>query len=458
MNKWLLLLVFLLIGGFGWYYVRTNVRMPAPWQQPKFGDVTRGDIRVPITASGLIRPNQDIEIKPEASGRVIEIPVVAGRYVKQGDPLVKLDPEDEQRSVDRAQTDVDRLRLQVRQAANAIETAKANVAIANAAIIEAEATLEVRKADYENIEKRAGLGGSSPFEVITAKSQVTIAAASLDRAKQQLISQTVAVADAENNKQIQEQLLKSAETTLGDAKERLEETTIRAPQDGIVATIKIEVGNVVQSGTQSLTGGTVVATVADVAKKIVIARVDESDYGRVLDISPVDSMPEMPGLREAAEAEAERLKSRTGDVLLNVDAFTEKRFKGRILRVEPQGKLNVGSSIIQYDVYVEVTDPEAYKLPLGSQAQVEFTVESASGVMRVPSEAVKAESGQKGVWVKTPPPPGSADQAGKRFVPCQFGITDGEFTEIVRTLGDEKLTEADKVYTKLPPEEDGDDD
>ncbi len=458
MNKWLLLLVFLLIGGFGWYYVRTNVRMPAPWQQPKFGDVTRGDIRVPITASGLIRPNQEIEIKPEASGRVIEVPVVAGKFVKTGDTLVVLDPEDEQRSVDRAAADVERLSLQVAQASNAIETASAQVEIAKAAVEEAKATIAIREADLASVKARAERLDSSVLEQTTSESQLRIARASSSRAEQQLITQTIALRDAENSKKIQEELLKSAETTLGDAKERLAETRIVAPADGIVTAVNVRVGNVVQSGTQSFTGGTVLVSLADVSSKIVIARVDESDYGRVLDISPVDSMPEMPGLREAAATEAERLKTRTGDVLLNVDAFTEKRFKGRIQRVEPQGKLNVGSSIIQYDVYVEVTDPEVYKLPLGSQAQVEFTVESASGVLRVPSEAVKAEAGQKGVWVKTPPPPGSPDEAGKRFVPCQFGITDGEFTEVVRTLGDEKLTEAEKVYTKLPPEEDGDDD
>jgi multidrug resistance efflux pump len=454
MNKWLLVLLVLVCIVFGWYYVSTNVRFTPNWLQARFGKVTRGNIRVPITAAGLIRAKEQIEIKSEASGRVIEVPVVAGRYVNKGDVLVRLDPEDEQRSVDRASDDVERLRLTVLQAENAIENAKASLIIAEAQLEEARSTLRVREEDLAAVLRRKERGDTTNQEEISTLSARDIALATVKRAEQNVIVQQIAIRDAENNKKIQERLLSSAETTLGDARQRLAETTIVAPATGIVTSIEVQVGSVVQSGTGSFTGGTVLGTLSDISSKNVIARVDESDYGRILDISPVDALPQVPGLREAAAANAELMEARSGIVKLSVDAFPEKLFEGRIERVEPQGKLNTGSSIIQYDVHVLITDEEVYRLPLGAQAQVEFTVESADDVLRVPAEAVKTHESQKGVWLKTPPPPGSREQWGKRFIPCQFGITDGEYTEVVRTLTGEELPVDAEVFTKVPEKKD----
>ena len=94
------------------------------------------------------------------------------------------------------------------------------------------------------------------------------------------------------------------------------------------------------------------------------------------------------------------------------------------------------------------------KLPLGAQAQVEFTVESVGDALRVPSEAVKSYQGQRGVWIKVPPEPGSNEQWGKKFVACRLGITDGEFTQVVEVLGDVELKKGIVVYTKLPVDRD----
>jgi multidrug efflux pump subunit AcrA (membrane-fusion protein) len=182
--------------------------------------------------------------------------------------------------------------------------------------------------------------------------------------------------------------------------------------------------------------------------------VDESDYGRVLNISPVTALPEMPGLRQTVASGDEELARRSGRVTLTVDAFPEETFEGVIERVEPQGKLSQGSAIIQYDVHVAVTDENVRKLPLGAQAQVEFTIESAPNALRVPSEAVRNHQGQRGVWIVVDPEPGSRAKWGQKFVACRFGITDGEFTQVTAVLGDFQLKPGLRVYTKLPVDQD----
>jgi hypothetical protein len=102
---------------------------------------------------------------------------------------------------------------------------------------------------------------------------------------------------------------------------------------------------------------------------------------------------------------------------------------------------------------VAITDPNAHKLPLGAQAQVEFTVESAKDALLVPAEAVKShpnQMDQRGIYVECPPEPGSNEQWGKKFIHCRLGITDGQNTQVVEALGGEKIEVGQKVYTKLP--------
>ncbi len=451
MKKWLILLGAVAVVA-GIYYVARQQRYEPPWAQPKLGKVTRGDIRVPITASGLIRANQEVELKSKASGRIIDVPVVEGMYVRVGQPVARLDPDDEQRRLDRAQADFDRAEALLTQAKVAVERAAVSIESAKARAEEISAQGEIAKFELQKVEELAARGQASAQQLNDARAQYRMSLAQQESARIAITSAELAKQDAETAVASQQALVNSARKTLEDSVQRVKETTVLAPVDAIVTEVFVKPGVLVQSATEGFTGGTPVMRLADVSKKMVIARLDEADYGRVLNISPLDALPDMPQLRETAAQDAEQLAQRSGTVTLMVDAFKDDTFTGRIVRVEPQGKLNAGSSIIQFDVHVEVTDEKRHKLPLGAQAQVEFTVESAIGTLRVPAEAVKTFEGQKGVYVKTPPPPGSSERYGKKFVPCRFGISDGEYTQVISVLADGRLNEGDEVFTKLPEE------
>jgi multidrug efflux pump subunit AcrA (membrane-fusion protein) len=450
MKKWAILLFCVGLVVVGWYVARQQTFTP-PWALPKYGEISRGDIRVPITASGLIHANQVIEVKPEASGEVTDVPVVEGRYVQKGDTLVVMDPDDEQRMLDRAMADYDRAVAMLTQATVAVDRAQNNIESAKTRLKELEASEDIAKYDLDKLElweKEGRRDMYNPQQLHDARARYRMTLAQIESARIAVRAAELAKQDSEAAVKSQEATVTSARKNLEDAEERLRETTVLAPQEAIVTQVFVKPGMLVQSGTQSLTGGTPLMTLADVSKKKVIARLQEADYGRVLDISPLDALPEMPKLREAAEQDAERIESRSGIVRITVDAFPDDYFEGQIGRVEPQGKLASGSSVIQFDVHVEIIDPMRHKLPLGAQAQVEFTVESAIDVLRVPAEAVKTLEDQRGVYVKVDPPAGEA--FGKEFVPCRFGITDGEYTEVLEVLGTEELKAGMTVYTKLP--------
>ncbi len=335
----------------------------------------------------------------------------------------------------------------------AVERAEVSIASANARLEEIAAQGEVVAFELEKIERTLSEGKLNIYsdqQVHDIRAQYRMNQAQQEAARIAVRSAELSKQDAEAAVRSQEAVVQSARKTLEDAQKRLSETTVIAPQDAIVTEVYVRPGMLVQSATQGFTGGTMLMTLADVSKKKVIARLDEADYGRVLNVSPIDALPDMPELRAAAEQDAKQIEQRTGNVKITVDAFPDVEFAGRIERVEPQGKLNAGSSIIQFDVHVEITDPQRHMLPLGAQAQGEFTVESATNALLVPAEAVKSFEDKRGVYLKVPPERGSGEDYGQRFVACRFGISDGERTQVLAVLDGEQLPDGAEVYTVLP--------
>jgi multidrug efflux pump subunit AcrA (membrane-fusion protein) len=418
--------------------------------------VDRGDISVPITAPGLIEPNQRFEVKSKASGEVTEIRVKEGDYVRKGEELIKLDPDEEGRNLERAKADLAVAEAQLESARLSIEEREAAVEGAKASLAALMAEFPVIKADNERAKNlRRESGGWSEIDLMNLEGRYNRSLADQDSAKARIKQSENAVEAAKVAVKQQEQTIIKFQQVLDDAQERVADTTIEAPADGIVTDVRVTVGAKIQSGTQSLTGGTALLEMADISVLKVVARVDEANYGRVVNISPDEALPEVPSRERTIQQDAEMIQQRSGVVKLTVDAFANERFQGRIVRVEPQGRQNAGASVVQFNVHVEVTSDDAWKLPLGAQAQVEFTIESVKNVLRVPNEAIKNLAGRNGVWKKVAPPPGEPE-AGKEFVECDLGITNGEFTEVLKVEEADALKVGDEVYTKLPREVDGD--
>ncbi len=451
MKKWIVLAASAALIVAGWAYART-LRYTPEWLKPKTARIDRGDIRVPITAAGLIEPDQRIEVKSEASGEVIRVAVAEGDFVRAGDVLVELKKEDEQRSVDRAQAALERVEALLAQARVQVAQAELNVEIARARVRELEAQLGMAEFQRTKVRELAArsTGMTNREELVNAEGRYEVTLAQLEAARANVRAAENSVEEARATVRNQEANQREAIKALEDARERLAETTITSKHDAIVTEVRIRVGMLVQSGVNTFTGGTLLMTLADISRLKVLTRVDEADVGEIMNIAPIEALPEIETLREAARSDLAGLSRRSGRVKVTVDALRDQVFEGVIQRVEPQGRINTGSSVIQFNVLVDITDPHRFRLPLGAQAQVEFTVQNAVNVLRVPAEAVKTYQNDRGVWVKVPAPSGAGERYGKKFVPCRFGITDGEFTELLEVLGEAELSEGQEVYTRLP--------
>ena len=424
--------------GFGYSQLRT-LELDIKSLRGETKVVGRGDLTIPIAAIGEIGPLARHPIKSEASGEVVEITRQPGDLVRKGDLLIRLDRNDEQRIVDRATADV------TRTEANLAKAKIRERMLQTVGLVKATAQIDQFKAKLEyakfNLDKTMTLdeqGRASPDEVVRIRSTHGELLASLAQAEANLDEAKINIEHAEQDVILMQASYDQALTSLSDAEERLAETAIHSPVDGIVTQVSTQVGAVIQGGKSTFTGGTVLAIVADISKLYVRADVDEAEIGAVRDLAPQSARP-----GEIARVEQEVPLDTGTPVEVHVDSFRDEEFTGIIERIHPE-PASRASSVVTYRVDILLTSENRHKLLLGMQADVEFTAESALDVVLVPHEAIRRnEDGVLGVYI--PVEIEGAKRRGKEFVPCRFGLDNGSYAEVL-----EGLTEGMEVYTKVP--------
>jgi HlyD family secretion protein len=372
LKKWLISVVAVLgVGGIGWFawsrYAAGNERPTGATHT-----VARGDLVEIAAASGNIEPHVQVEVKSRASGEVVEVLVKEGQQVKAGELMVKLDPADAERAVREAKVVLRRIEAEIAQS-------RATVAVAELDVKEAKASEDVAS-------RGAGMGLVAGESERTAKHNAKVADANLRMRRAQ-----VSAGHAQHE---------TAKLAVEDAERRLTETKIFAPFDGTVLSVGVERGTIVSSALTNVSGGSAVATLADLTDLRVIGAIDEAQIGRV----KVDQ-----------------------EVVIRVDAYPDRSFAGKVERVAPLGKLE--TSVVTFDVEIVVTDKDANLLRSGMSADLEIVTTRQEGVLLVPLTAIQSEGAVRNVRLAS----------GERRA-VKTGATDG--TQIVILEG---LEEGDEI-------------
>jgi len=220
--------------------------------------VARGDLIVSVSASGAIEPNFQVEVKSKASGEILAFDFEPGDYVTKGQTLLTLDQRTEKRNLAQQQADLARVTSE-------LESAKAS-------LLEQELRLKrTRKLFDKNLVSDQELD-SAVAGAATARARIG---------------------------EIEARIMK-AKLAVDDASERLEDTVIDSPIDGVIVEKTVERGQIISSGITSVTGGTKLCVIADLSRLFIFALVDETDIGKVqlrqkarivLDAYPDDRIP-----------------------------------------------------------------------------------------------------------------------------------------------------------------------
>lgn len=300
--------------------------------------VRRGSIVETASASGTIEPHVQVEVKSRASGEVIEVLVTEGQTVEVGTPIARLDPRDMQRALAEARAAMSRSSAEVGQA-------RANLSVTEVELADARTAREVSAQGSE-------LGLVSGEADRTAARAQAVAEANLRLRRAQITASAAQVT--------------TARLAMDEAALRLQEAEIRAPIAGTVLSVAVEVGSIVSSAVTNVSGGSVVATIADLTDLRVIGQIDEAQIGRVA----VDQKVE-----------------------IRVDAYPDRTFEGRVIRVSPLGQ--TVSNVVTFDVEIVVTDRAAHLLRSGMSADLEIETSRQTGVLLVPLAAIQTTGRQR---------------------------------------------------------------
>ncbi|TNE72523.1 efflux RND transporter periplasmic adaptor subunit [bacterium] len=302
-----------------------------------------------VEASGKIQPEIEVIITPDVSGEIIELYVKEGDVVKNGDVLLRINPDVYQASV---------------------EQLKANLLSMKANLETGKANLIRSKANFTRQEELFNKGLVSEMDYISAKSSFQADQASLKAS---------------------EYSVQNAEAQLDRAQKELARTTILAPMDGTVSKLNVEKGERVVGAIQMT--GTEVMRIARLEQMEVQVKVNENDivnvaYGDTASIQ-VDSYPGKEFYGVVTEIANSATLSGTGtteqvtdyDVKIRITtAHNNERSKGRLIQA------------------VATTEGKADFVPNfkpGMSASVDIRTETVVNVVSVPIQSVTARDFSK---------------------------------------------------------------
>lgn len=141
-HKWwsVTVLIILLIAGL-WAFIATSAKKV----EYVTVNVSRGDIRHVVTATGEINPVNTVNVGSQVSGTIQEIAVDYNSRVKKGDLLLKIEPSVLQANVDEARAELDSAQSKLNLAKNDYE--RANTLYTEGFIARAE--MEQSQTNYE---------------------------------------------------------------------------------------------------------------------------------------------------------------------------------------------------------------------------------------------------------------------------------------------------------------------
>jgi HlyD family secretion protein len=230
--------------------------------------------------------------------------------------------------------------------------------------------------------------GGTAAEIAQAKAQVTQAQSSLDKLTAPAAAPDITAAEAS---------VVQAQADVATAQHNLDQATLKAPFDAVVAAVAIVPG--ASSGASSTGSSSAAITLVDRSKLHIEVNLSETDAAKVQVGQPVT---------------------------LTFDALPNVTLTGKVTTIAPSA--TTSQNVVTYPVQVEF-DPGNTPVKVGMSATAEIQVQKVDNAVLVPSRAVQTSGNAKTVTLLQGP------QRTPIVVPVRTGITSNGQTEITSSGG-----------------------
>lgn len=393
--------------------------------------VRRGTLTASVSATGALSPLREAQLAFGATGSLVKLEGKAGDRVQAGQVVAALDTRELELQLTQAEANLAAAHARLDQLRH---PAPADVVAAQAQIASAEAALAQLKTPNPNdviiaksdVEKAAAAvaraqadydrigGGSNPLIAMTPQA-LALQSATLDYQKAQAafnarfnptdsqLKQAQAVLE-----QARAQLarlvsanpndIKSAQASADQAraardlaKTRLDYAIVKAPFDGVITRVDVDLGSTV-------TAGRVVLAIADITEYRVKLNIDETDIAKI---------------------------TVGQDAAISLSAYPGVTIPAKVSDVASNATLAQG--VVNYVVTVSLNPQQPVALKLGMTADANILIAHRENVLMVSNRAIRAAGNNRYVTVR------KADHPPQE-IEVKTGMANDQETEIVSGL------------------------
>ncbi len=349
-------------------------------------------------ATGSLAGDQQTDVAPQTSGKVVALGVDIGSHVNRGQLLVKLDDTELKLRVDQAVAQVEQAKAAVKQAEEKIGLKPGQEFDPNrvAEVAAAKATFDLAEKNLRRAEKLIESGDVSRSYYDQQRSQNDQLREQYEAALAQARQNYAAVLVSRTN-------VANAQAQLALARQNLSYVNINAPLEGYVSERTADLGEYVSP---------------------------QQKVATIVKINPLRIRIDIP---EQAIPEVQVGQS----VSMNTSAWPDKNFSGRVARIAP----NVSANSRTLTVEAEIENSSGVLKP-GQFATVRILQARAQPAVLVPKRAVVTQNDSSHVFVINN---GHAElrlvqlgQTDADLIEVKSGVTTGE---VVATSNVEQLTD-----------------
>lgn len=334
MKFWLPALILIVVALIIW---RATAEAPKPDYITE--PVTKASLALSVTATGNLRPTNQVEVGAEVTGPLDQVLVDVNDRVTKGQVIAVINTEiiDQQ-----------------------IAQSRANVGAARAALGQAQATFDIDTVQLKRLEEVRRLsGGRVPSQIELEQAQ---AAVQRDRAT---------LASARANIEAAEASLKANLTTRSRA-------VIRAPVTGVVLARRVEPGQTVVASFNTVTLFVIAEDLSEMQLRVAI---DEADVGQV-----------KPGQAATFTVDAYPGK-RFPATLQRVDLASKSTVEGSSSGSSAAAS-GSGGAVVSYEARLDVRNPEGLLRP-GMTATATIATQNTGTALLVPNAALRFRPDEK---------------------------------------------------------------
>lgn len=244
---WLLLaLVLLAGGGFAlWRWLApqksaptaANAQPPAP--RVKISTVQAGIIEESDQYIANLESRRSVTLQPRVQGQVAQIFVRSGDTVAAGNPIIQVDPREQQAAVSSVNAAAEAAQSQV-------ENARATLRSLEAERLSSLANLKLNQQDYQRYTNLASQGAVSRQTSEQYANRLATSQAAVREVEARIKAQQASINQAEKS-------LKQAQANTSERQVQLQYYKITAPFAGTVGDVPVKVGDFVNTSTQLVT-------------------------------------------------------------------------------------------------------------------------------------------------------------------------------------------------------------